>query len=283
MNNFDMSIGLSADGGDIEETDSGFGLTDTPVKATALNPPILAPIAFTTFTVQLNADYPVAGMTKDDFSVTLVPVELEITYLEVNNEGIRYLNVVAVDTSAKTITVKYGGAFSGTYDLVIKSTANGNIDTSAVQLKVVFELTDFQPRQGSIFGGTKLTLTGGPFSLDLKDMIVKVGYKWWEGIDHYCYVLSSTETELTCRLPLDLNREAKTYEVIAFDSTYEEANCEMNNMCKFEFLAADTLPEVTGPASVVFDEASQEYCIKIPTASVTDSASEIDFMIADKP
>ena len=41
------------------------------------------------------------------------------------------MNVVAVDTTEKTLTVKYGGAYSGTYDMVIKSTINGNIDTSA--------------------------------------------------------------------------------------------------------------------------------------------------------
>lgn len=70
-------------------------------------------------------------MTKDDFTVTIVPESLELTYLFVNNEGVRELNVVAVDTDAKTITVKYGGAYSGTYDVVVKSIANGNLDTSS--------------------------------------------------------------------------------------------------------------------------------------------------------
>ena len=73
----------------------------------------------------------------------------------------------------------------------------------------------------------------------MEETIVKVGYKWWEGIDHYCYVTRVKETEVTCRLPLDLNREAKEYEVIAFASTYEESNCEMLNNCMFTFLAAD--------------------------------------------
>lgn len=103
-------------------------------------------------------------MTTDDLTVTLVPAVLELTYLEVNNDGIRELNVVAVDTTAKTITVKYGGAYSGTYDLVIVSVANGNIDAQAIQLEVVFEITDIQPLTGSIYGGSKLTITGGPFT-----------------------------------------------------------------------------------------------------------------------
>ena len=69
-------------------------------------------------------------MTKEDFSVTIIPAELELSHLSINNEGVRPLNVVAVDTTAKTITVKYGGAYSGTYDLLVKSELNGNIDTS---------------------------------------------------------------------------------------------------------------------------------------------------------
>lgn len=82
-------------------------------------------------------------MTTDDFTVKIVPESLEITHLTINNEGVRALNVVAVDTVAKTLTLKYGGAYSGTYDLVIKSQANGNVDTTIIQLKAVFDMTDF--------------------------------------------------------------------------------------------------------------------------------------------
>ena len=76
--------------------------------------------------------YPSAGMTVDDLTVFLMPVELERTYLTVRDEGYRELNVVAVDPVAKTVTVKYGGAYSGTYDVVIKSKLNGNVETSGV-------------------------------------------------------------------------------------------------------------------------------------------------------
>ena len=106
-------------------------------------------------------------------------------------------------------------------------------------MTVIYEMTDFQPQEGSVFGGTKLTVYGGPFGQDLKDTIIKVGYKWWEEIDHYCYVISVTETTATCRIAHDLNREAKDYEVIAFAGTYEEATtCQMANDCLFTFLEA---------------------------------------------
>ena len=106
----------------------------------------------------------------------------------------------------------------------------------------------------------------------MQETFVKVGYKWWEGIDHYCYLLSATESEVTCRLPLDLNREAKAYELIAFSATYEEANCEVDNDCQFTFIAADDLPEITGPATANFDEVSGEYQIIITGTGFTDDA-----------
>jgi hypothetical protein len=256
-------------------------LEEILLTATGITPAEISPISFQTIEIQLAATYPAAGMTKEDFTVIITPESLELSHLNRNNDGVRELNVVGVDPVAKTITVKYGGAYSGTYDVIIKSTANGNLDTSAIQLKAVFELLDFQPRTGSIYGGTKLTLTGGPFTSDLKETIVKVGYKWWEEIDHYCYVISVTPTEVTCRLPLDLNREAKEYEVILFASTYEESNCEMSNNCLFTFQAADTLPEVTAPASAVFDSVSGEYTIVITGTGFTDAAADIDFMLGD--
>lgn len=213
----------------------------------------------------------------------MVPESLEISHLTINNEGRRQLNVVAIDTVAKTLTLKYGGAYSGTYNLIIRSQTNDSLDTSTVQLTVVFEMTDFSPKQGSIYGGTKLTIQGGPFTTDLTETIVKVGYKWWEDINFYCYMISATETEVTCRIAHDLNREAKEYEVIAFASAYEESNCEMQNNCLFEFLDATSLPEVTGPASAVFDSVSGEYTIVIPGTGFTDTASDIDFYLNDVP
>lgn len=144
-------------------------------------------------------------------------------------------------------------------------------------------MTDFSPKQGSIYGGTKLTIQGGPFTTDLTETIVKVGYKWWEDINFFCYMISATETEVTCRIAHDLNREAKEYEVIAFASAYEESNCEMQNNCLFEFLDTTALPEVTGPASAVFDSVSGEYTIVIPGSGFTDTAADIEFYLNDVP
>jgi hypothetical protein len=95
-------------------------------------------------------------------------------------------------------------------------------------------------------------------------------------------VISVTDNEVTCRLPLDLNREEKSYEVIAFASTYEESNCAIKNKagefdCYFNFIAAEDLPKVTGPPSAVFDANTNEYTITITGTGFDDIASKIDF------
>ena len=258
--------------------EDGYTLNTSPIKAVTVNPAKISPIALRTIVINLDPSYPASGMTKDDFSVTLIPVKLEITHLTVNNEGRRPLNVIGVDTTAKTVTVKYGGAYSGTYDLLVKSKTNGNIDTSGTPLKVVFEITKIEPTSGSIFGGSKLTITGGPFTDQLNETIVKVGFYWWDGIDNYCYLLTTSENQVTCRLPLDLNRQAKEYEVIAYSSTYEEANCETGDKCLFTFIAPSSLPNVTG-FTTKWDETTSKWTIEISGTGFTDTKDKIEFFL----
>jgi hypothetical protein len=43
---------------------------------------------------------------------------------------------------------------------------------------------------GSVFGGSKITIQGGPFDDgSVGQTPIKVGYKWWEDINHFCEVL----------------------------------------------------------------------------------------------
>lgn len=108
-----------------------------------------------------------------------------------------------------------------------------------------------------------------------------MGYAWWEYYDKYCYVISVSAdgTQVTCRLPFDLGRQAKEYETVVFASTFEEANCEMDNGCMFTFIAADQLPVVTGPAVAVFDQTSLEYQITIPGTGFTDTVDLVEFFL----
>ena len=67
----------------------GFELYTDALQCISLEPARISPIAFRTIVITIDPKYPEAGMTKDDFMVTLVPISLEITHLEVNNNGIR--------------------------------------------------------------------------------------------------------------------------------------------------------------------------------------------------
>ena len=120
---------MESDGGTTQVQVDDFYFHQSPITATSTNPSFVSPIAFRTIDIQLTDTYPVETMSKDDFYVMIVPYELEKTQLIINNEGRRELNVVAVDQTAKTITVKYGGAYSGTYDVIIKSEINGYLYT----------------------------------------------------------------------------------------------------------------------------------------------------------
>ena len=174
---FDASVTYDSDDGAVGADVAGLGTDPAPLKATGISPSTMSPIAVGTIVVQLDAAaYPATGMAKEDFTVFIEPKELEPTQLVINNGGKRQLNVVAVDASLKTITLKYGGAYSGTYRLSIKSEANGSIDTHPLELLVVFQITGFSPKTGSVYGGTKLTITGGPFIPgDLTQTPIKVG------------------------------------------------------------------------------------------------------------
>ena len=63
---------------------NGFGLIEA-FTASTVTPGIVSPIALRTIVIQLSMTYPSAGMTKDDFTVILMPESLERTYLTVRD------------------------------------------------------------------------------------------------------------------------------------------------------------------------------------------------------
>jgi hypothetical protein len=99
------------------------------------------------------------------------------------------------------------------------------------------------------------------FSKDIKENIVKVGDRWWDGVDHYCYMTEVVSpTEVKCRLPLDLNREANFgYDVIYFASTYEEGNMNCNgDVCQHTFIDESLMPNISG-VEAIFNQNTEKY------------------------
>lgn len=57
----------------------------------------------------------------NDFADTLVVSDLSVSVIDTNTTRAnnKDVNVVAVDNTAKTISIKFGGAYSGTYKLSV--------------------------------------------------------------------------------------------------------------------------------------------------------------------
>jgi hypothetical protein len=64
-----------------------------------------------------------------------------------------------------------------------------------LQLSVSSKITAVSPLSGSIYGGALVTITGENFSNEPLDNPVKIG-------NNYCYVITSSPTQITCRTDL---------------------------------------------------------------------------------
>jgi hypothetical protein len=99
-----------------------------------------------------------------DFPYTLAKEDLSINATSTTNSSyIRYMNVISVDDSAKTFTAMFGGAYSGQFQISIRHKDYGLVDTEGLILDVSATVTSYTPMEGSIYGGTLLTIIGTNF------------------------------------------------------------------------------------------------------------------------
>jgi hypothetical protein len=140
---------------------------------------------------------------------------------------------------------------------LLTATQGGRIDTDLIELLVHSTVTSVSPTRGSVYGGALVTITGENFSDEPLDNPVKIG-------DHYCYVETSSSTEITCRTDYLLDQEAGDELIIVFLKTSEEAYVEENFY--FTFVAPDA--EVTD-ITTAFDDSTM-------TNHVTVDGSDLD-------
>ena len=58
----------------------------------------------------------------------------------------------------------------------MRSYSYGHFDATGITLELIGIVTDFNPKQGSVYGGTLVTITGYWFSAVPTDNPVSVGY-----------------------------------------------------------------------------------------------------------
>jgi IPT/TIG domain len=107
--------------------------------------------------------------------------------------------VIGANDSTKTLTVMFGGALSGNYDVSIRHANFGLLKTTGLILNVGATVTSISPLTGSIYGGTTLTITGTNFGSLTTDNPIQISYNGGVGSTD-CFVKSSTPTLIKCMI-----------------------------------------------------------------------------------
>jgi len=154
---------------------------------------------------------------------------------QTNSSIIRYTNVVEVgnESGNQYIKVKFGGSESGLYDVFVRAKSYGSFETTGITLKLNGIVTSFSPNQGSVHGGTLITVTGYNFSTDIQDNPIRIGYT-------DCMVESSSNTQILCRTMPRVQEAPGGDNFVVFLRTYEEAVCQVDP-CTFTWVNTATL------------------------------------------
>ena len=137
--------------------------------------------------------------------------------------------VKSVDNDAKTVTVRFKGAPSGEYIVLLFSVQEARVDNENLSITTQSSVTSISPQSGSAMGGTVVTISGENFSNNPMDNPVMIG-------DSLCLVESSSASEIVCRI--EIRDEASVVPedgtVSVFLKLGETAKC-LDNTCKFVF------------------------------------------------
>lgn len=158
----------------------------------------------------------------------------------------------------------FGGSESGVYDLKVRSRSYGKFDSTGITLTLVGKITDFNPKEGSIHGGSLITIDGYHFSTDYQNNPVRIGRT-------DCLVEVSTPTQIKCRTVARHEDDIGTDEVIVFLRTYEEAVCaDEVTLCKFKWTNDAQITQY----STVFDETENHYVLKFVGLNLGDNLDQ---------
>ena len=178
-------------------------------------------------------DHPSLRMLHDTFEVKLILEEasnVAKSYPEDQAGEERLLNIVGIDEANSRLSVKFGGAPSGTYRVEVSNQDGGFV--SEVRLTTEVEVTDFDPSSGNTFGGFQVTITGRNFYPDdVEKNPVKIGADW-------CLVDSVSATQIKCTMKENTQRASGAASLIVFVSTFEETVCSVSGGCGFTFESA---------------------------------------------
>ena len=130
------------------------------------------------------------------------------------SDYVRELNIVSWDNIAKQMKVKFNGALSDDYVVVVQG-PDGFLAGPRLTLTTIIAVDTITPMNGSVLGGTLVTISGSHYGNQATDNPVKIG-------DNYCIVEQTSEFEIKCRVQIRKPTVVSEAEVIVFAKTYEE-------------------------------------------------------------
>jgi hypothetical protein len=130
----------------------------------SITPNSVSPVLKQNVTIQLESDFPYT-LNRDHFTVNATS--------ETNSTYVRYMNVIDVDDANKRLVCKFGGAWSGSFNIRIRHNKFGLIK-STLLLDVSANTTSIDKNKGSIYGGTLLTIRGQNFGSVITDNPVQI-------------------------------------------------------------------------------------------------------------
>jgi len=215
-----------------------------PTRVVSITPNSVSPVLKTLLTIKVSG-YP----------NTLDKNDLEVFAVARTRNIITPINVVevGVDGADQYLKVKFGGSESNVYDLRVKSRAYGNFDTTGVTLTTIGTVTDFNPKSGSVHGGTLITVDGYHFSADYQDNPIRIGYT-------DCLVEKSSPTQLVCRTEPRIQETTGTEVFLVLLKTYEEAVCGLGlGQCTYTWTDDALVQSYT----VDFDSTENQYVLTV--------------------
>lgn len=234
----------------MSNTKSGMGLSPSSAN----------PTLKTKINITLEATFPYT-LSRADFSVNATNIS--------NPSYFRQMNVIGVNDADKTIEVMFGGAWSGLYQVRIRHANFGLLDTSGLILTVGSNVTSYYPTEGSIYGGTLLTITGTNFGKVKTDNPVQISTLGGVGsVD--CFVKTIMETQITCRIGATSKTAQTSGKMLVFLKTSEEASCVPSTACAWIYTSV--IPTVTN-MSLGFDTTSNQYTVTVTGTSFSGNTS----------
>ena len=237
-------------------------VSTAPTKVTLLTPNSVSPVLKNLLTINVTG-----------FPNVLDKNDLEVSFVSTNlpTQVVQKINVVEVGTTSTGhyIKTKFGGSDSGIYQLVVRSRTYGNFDTTGITLTTIGKVTDFNPKSGSVHGGTLITIDGYHFSDDYQDNPIRIGYT-------DCLVESTSPTQIKCRTEPRIQETTGVEDFIVFLKTYEEAVCGFGvGMCTYTWTDTATVTSY----SVAFDPTENHYVLTISGTGFAATTTNTEVLI----